>query len=204
MFRLTRPTSQDIEAFVAAQSAHSFSYAEVGATRDTPPSGYTIDHNRVRLGSGAATFDRASAALREWCMTSVGWSTVYPRTAPIEAGTDVAAVTRHFGFWSMNACRIVYVLDEADSVHGDVRRAGFAYGTLVDHGERGEERFTVDWQRSDDSVWYDLFAFSRPAHPLAQLGYPLARHLQRRFAIYSKRAMIYATRGDATGAGGAP
>ena len=71
-----------------------------------------------------------------------------------------------------------------------MRRTGFAYGTLPAHAEIGEERFAVEWQLADDSVWYDLYAFSRPGHLLARLGYPIARRLQRRFARESKQAML--------------
>jgi len=76
-----------------------------------------------------------------------------------------------------------------------VKRFGFAYGTLADHMESGEERFTVEWRRDDDSVWYDLLAFSRPRHPLARLGLRLSRALQRRFARDSLRAMARASQG---------
>ena len=69
---------------------------------------------------------------------------------------------------------VVYVVDES-------RRFGFAYGTLPDHVECGEERFLIEWQL-DDSVWYDIFAFSRPQHPLVRLSKPLARRLQKQFA----------------------
>ena len=61
------------------------------------------------------------------------------------------------------------------------RRFGFAYGTLPDHVECGEERFMIEWL-ADDSVWYDILAFSRPRHPLVRLSSPLARMLQKRFA----------------------
>jgi uncharacterized protein (UPF0548 family) len=69
------------------------------------------------------------------------------------------------------------VIDEGQAQR---TRFGFAYGTLPDHVERGEERFTVEW-RADDSVWYDIYAFSRPKHPLARLGFPITRMLQKRF-----------------------
>jgi uncharacterized protein (UPF0548 family) len=86
----------------------------------------------------------------------------------------------------LNAARIVYVVDDAPPA----RRVGFAYGTLIDHAERGEERFIVEYQPADESVWYDLRAFSRPAHPLAVAGYPLSRWLQKRFARDSLKAML--------------
>ena len=104
--------------------------------------------------------------------------------AQIEAGSVVAVRASHLGFWSLNACRIVYVLDEM----GPAEKFGFAYGTLQSHAERGEERFSVEFHPSDESVWYDIFAFSRP-NLLAAAGYPIARAIQRRFARESMAAM---------------
>ena len=193
LFSLTRPSAARIAAFLAAQEGASLSYTEAGATRAAPPPGYTVDHNRVCLGYGAAAFNDAVASLRRWCMLSLGWAEVHPPEPAIEPGQVVAVVARHFGFWSMNACRIVYVVDEACGAGGG-RRFGFAYGTLPDHGAVGEERFLVEWRPGDDSVWYDLYAVSRPGHLLARLGYPLVRGLQRRFARASKGAMVAATR----------
>jgi uncharacterized protein (UPF0548 family) len=111
----------------------------------------------------------------------------WPET-PIEVGRNVAILARHFGFWSLNAARIVYVIEET----GDVEKFGFAYGTLEEHGEKGEERFSVEFHHDSGEVWYELFAFSRPNHFLARLGYPLSRMLQRRFAEDSKHAMLRA------------
>jgi uncharacterized protein (UPF0548 family) len=65
----------------------------------------------------------------------------------------------------------------------------FAYGTLSEHAESGEEKFTVTWNASDDSVWYDVLAFSSPNHTLAKIGYPLSRMLQKRFARDSMAAL---------------
>ena len=70
-----------------------------------------------------------------------------------------------------------------------VRRFGFAYGRLGEHAESGEERFTVEWDRASDKVWYDILAFSRPRHTLAKLAYPLSRSLQKAFGDCSKVAM---------------
>jgi len=41
----------------------------------------------------------------------------------------------------------------------------------------------------DDTVCYELYAFSRPRHWLARLGKPLARALQRRFVRQSLEGM---------------
>jgi uncharacterized protein (UPF0548 family) len=192
VFRLRRPTVRRIDAFLAEQRAARLSYAEVGATRGgSTPRGYVVDRNRVQLGVGEETFHRATRALATWRMADLGWASVHPPAAPIEIGQTVAVVVRHYGFWSMNACRMVYLIDDDES---DVRRSGFAYGTLPAHCAIGEERFAIEWLREDDSVWYDVRAFSRPGHLLARLGYPLGRRLQRRFARESKQAMLAAVR----------
>ena len=181
MFRITEPDEREVAAFIANQRDAPFSYSEVGATSATPPPGYNVDHNRVQLGSGQATYERAVEALKQWRQFDLGWVEIVPRGVVIEVGAIVAVKARAFGTWSLNACRVVYVIDES-------RRFGFAYGTLSDHIERGEERFSIEW-REDDSVWYDILAFSLPRHPLVRASAPLARGLQKRFSRDSMRRM---------------
>ncbi|HET9927204.1 MAG TPA: DUF1990 domain-containing protein [Rubrobacter sp.] len=192
MFLFDEPSPQRISRFLDAQRDAPFSYDEVGATRKDAetPTGFAVDHNRARLGRGRDAFERAVAALYSWKMFDVGWARLVPVEAPVEVGTTVAVLARHYGFHSLNPCRISYTIEEDE---GDLVRRGFAYGTLPEHGERGEERFTVEWRSEDGSVFYDLYALSRPNHLLAWLGYPLARRLQRRFARDSQRAMVRAT-----------
>jgi uncharacterized protein (UPF0548 family) len=189
---LTRPTDRQIQEFIDQAAHQRLSYAEVGATRTNPPTGYTVDHHRSVIGRGEAAFNRAIAAMRAWRPLRLGWVMPGRDDTPIEAGADVAVVVRTFGVWSLNACRIVYTIDE----RGAAWRFGFAYGTLEQHAESGEERFTVEWRRDDDSVRYDIVAFSRPAHRIARLGRPFARHVQRRFARDSLAAMTAAVSGD--------
>ena len=181
MFLLRKPSELQIRAFIAAQQRSSYSYSPVGVTRDAAAPGYTIDHNRMQLGSGARCFDAAVEAIREWKMFDLGWLHLFSNATPIAAGATVAVVVNHLGFWSMNACRIVYVIEDAG-------KFGFAYGTLAEHAERGEERFVVERNNENDSVWYDILAFSKPG-PMARLGYPFSRRLQKRFAHDSKQAM---------------
>ena len=101
-------------------------------------------------------------------------------------------VARIFGLWWMNALRVVYAVDEREGSPGMepgvLRRRGFGYGTLPGHVERGEEQFTVIW-RADDSVWYELRAFSRPRYWLVRWFKPVARALQRRFVRQSLALM---------------
>jgi uncharacterized protein (UPF0548 family) len=121
-------------------------------------------------------------------MFNMPWVSLCWPSVPIQVGIDIAVSIHHLGFYSLNACRIVYVVDEEDPA----KRFGFAYGTLAEHAESGEERFTVEWDRGEDTVWYDILAFSRPRNLLARLGYPLSRLLQKRFAEDSKAAMLEA------------
>jgi uncharacterized protein (UPF0548 family) len=171
-----------IREFLAAQGGRPFSYAEVGATRDGAPPGYDADHHRARLGAGSEAFERGKAALARWEMFRLGWVELCWSDAPIAPGRAVAVLAKGWGLWWLNACRIVYVIDEPG-------RFGFAYGTLPDHVEMGEERFLVERDPADDSVWYDLFAFSRPHHFLTRLAYRATRGAQKRFARASLRAM---------------
>jgi uncharacterized protein (UPF0548 family) len=158
VFSLIRPSEDEIRRFISKQKGSAFSYPEVGASATIAPIGYNVDHNRVQLGSGEVTWQRATKAIRSWQMFSMPWVSLYWSSAPVMVGTDVAVSVQHLGFFSLNSCRIVYVIDE----EGRVKRFGFAYGTLAEHAERGEERFTIEWNREDDTVWYDILAFSRP------------------------------------------
>ena len=174
MFKITEPSDGDVANFISSQRNLDFTYPAVGSTNATPPPGFTVDHNRVQLGHGEATYKRAVEALKKWRHFELGWVAIVPRGVAIEVGATVAVKARAFGTWSLSAARVVYVIDES-------RRFGFAYGTLPDHVECGEERFLIEWL-ADDSVWYDIFAFSKPRHALVRLSFPLARLLQKRFA----------------------
>jgi uncharacterized protein (UPF0548 family) len=185
MLSLRKPTELTIGAFLAEQSRRSLTYAAVGATATGPPAGYAVDHTRVKLGTGEDAFRAAQAALEHWEHFRLGWVETWPPGVPLRPGEVVAVLARVVGLWWLSACRVVYTVDE----DGPVRRFGFAYGTLPDHPETGEERFLIEWDRTDGSVWYDIVAFSRPRHVLARLGYPWVRRLQKRFGRDSAAAM---------------
>lgn len=189
MFLLRRPTEEQIRQFLFAEQHKPFSYPNPVPGGQPTPRGYTVDHNRIRLGAGREVFERGVEALKHWKMFNFAWLNLCWAEAPIETGTTVGVLARLPGFWSLNACRIVFVIDE----EGEVRRYGFAYGTLPAHVERGEESFVIEWHSKDDSVWYDILAYSRPNHLLAKMGYPVTRLLQKRFARDSMKAMLSAS-----------
>ena len=191
MLSLTRPSEARIRAFLSRQRDLPYSYPDVGSTFGTPPGGYVVDRNRIRLGRGPRTFERAREALQGWAMSRVGWVDVWPPGAPVGVGTTVAVLAWSYGVWSLFACRVVRLVEQ----RGSVEEFGFSYGTLPGHLLDGEERFVVRWDRRDDSVWYDLLAVSRPSSVVARLAYPLIRRAQRRFALDSLRAMARVVEG---------
>jgi uncharacterized protein (UPF0548 family) len=192
MLSLRKPSADAIQQFVREQAKLGFTYAAVGATADTPPAGYVVDHTRIKLGEGEVVFQSAKAALQRWDQCRLGWLEAGPPGTPIKTGEAVAILARAIGLWWLNGCRIVYVVDES----GPISRFGFAYGTLPDHAGTGEERFLIEWNRADNSVWYDILAFSRPNHFLTWLGYPIVRRTQKRFGRESAAAMLKAVRSN--------
>jgi uncharacterized protein (UPF0548 family) len=188
MFLLSKPSDQKIRRFLASQRDQPVSIPDLLMLERPVPPGYRADHNRIKLGEGLQVFANAVEAIKRWEMFNIGWLHLCYPDAPIEVGSEVAVLAHHLTFWSLNGCRIVRVIDE----EGDSRRYGFVYGTLPDHAERGHEQFTIEWQHKDDSVWYDILAYSKPNQLLPKVGYPVTRMLQKRFARDSMRAMLRA------------
>lgn len=187
---LRKPSVDALRRFSAAQRELPFTYEAVGATAGTPPAGFVVDRTRIKLGEGESVLRSAIAALRRWEQFNLGWVEAWPSDTPVRPGEVVAVMGRAIGVWWLNACRVVYVVDEA----GPISKFGFAYGTLPGHVASGEERFLVEWGRDDDAVWYDILAFSRPNHVLTRLGYRMVRRLQKRFGRDSAASMLKAVR----------
>jgi uncharacterized protein (UPF0548 family) len=81
-------------------------------------------------------------------------------------------------------------------VDDDVARFGFAYGTLTNHAESGEELFEVFIHSRREDVVYRIRAKSWPQAMLARFGQPIVRLLQERFRDHSVAAMKLATRSN--------
>lgn len=191
MFLLRKPDERAIERFLTASRELSLSYEPVGlADRGGPR--FALKETATVVGTGDAAWHRAKAALADWQHFNVGWVELFPRGASIVPGTNVAVLIRHVGLWSINGCRVVYSLDEAG---GTV--FGFAYGTLTNHAECGEERFEVHLDAITGQVTYVVRAASRPRAALAVLGSPIAGRLQAKFLRDSGQAMRRAVSGRA-------
>lgn len=185
MFFFRKPTFDELKNCLWQYEDTPFTYPEVGATRTDAPTGYTLGRRRIQLGQGRPTFEAAKELLADWKMFPPGfvdliWPCV-PRT-----GRIVATLFRAPGFWTLNPCQIVYTVDESTS---EGERFGFAYGTVGDHLASGEELFLVEFDHRDESVWYEVYCFSKARHWLAKLAYPYLRFQQIRFRRLSSLAM---------------
>jgi uncharacterized protein (UPF0548 family) len=180
------PNDAELRKHIKRISKLPFSYQELGITKGTDqPRGFVVDHSRTMLGGTDEHWERARKAVRDWRMFQQDWIKLCWPYKNLERGVTVAILASHFGFNSLSGARIVYAFDEPN-------RYGFAYGTTTSHMECGEERFLVE-RLEDGTVWFDLYAVSRPKHILAKLFYPLARRLQRKFAVSAAKAMQKAT-----------
>jgi uncharacterized protein (UPF0548 family) len=190
MFLLKRPSAHDIDRFVRASLSLPHSYSPVGLVADGRADAATDDMRSV-VGHGEAEFVRACDALATWQHFAIGWVELYPASASYETGTVVAILIRHLGFWSLNGCRVVYVVGDRQAG----RRFGFAYGTLTNHAEAGEELFEVLIDPQTEQVTYHVRAVSWPNSMVARVGQPIVRLLQARFRRDSAAAMRRAVGG---------
>jgi uncharacterized protein (UPF0548 family) len=170
VFSLTRPAPDRLSRFISEQSALPLTYSEHGASLAAMPAGYRHDRWTADLGPfGTGQLERAAQALLHWQAQRGAGLTIVPGTPARDGATFAIVIKLPVGFVTA-AGRVVRVLDEPD-------RRGFAYGTLPGHPEQGEEAFLV--ARAAARLVLTVQAFSRPRHPLARLGGPVTRALQR-------------------------
>jgi uncharacterized protein (UPF0548 family) len=158
----------DIDALATAP----FTYPDVGGTRDDLlPPGYTQMQRTTTVGEGERAFRQAVAAVFDWRMQRSIGLRVRSSGPPSEPGTVVVLTAGMPWLGYDIPCRVVWALTEGDE-------QGFGYGTLPGHPESGEECFVVRIDEHD-RVHYTTRVFSRLATPLARLGGPVSRLVQR-------------------------
>jgi uncharacterized protein (UPF0548 family) len=190
VFLLRRPSRREIERFLDRSHDLPLSYGPAGIVRRTS-AGDRVGEHVLTIGHGEAEFERARVALAAWKHFDLGWVQAFPRQLSIDAGTDVAVLIRHLGFWSLNGARVLYQVGGSDGEDA----FGFAYGTLTNHAESGEELFEVSIDAQTRAVLYRIRAVSWPQSPLAWIGQPIVRLLQERFRWDSADAMRRAISG---------
>ena len=174
VLHLLSPSDAAMDAAEQGGRRAPWSYDCVGATAGTLPPGYHHDTCAGVVGRGDADWAAACAALRRWAQFDLPWVHLRSREVPIRPGEIAVFASWQLGLWSLNVCRIVYVVDTPDHF-------GFAYGTLTGHAVAGEERFLLR-RDADGQITFEIRKFSRLIHPLVRLAGPAARAVQSRFS----------------------
>ncbi|MBS1955434.1 MAG: DUF1990 domain-containing protein [Cyanobacteria bacterium SZAS-4] len=175
--------------FLLEQSQLGVRYPGIEMTRlgkDHSDPRYRKHFVQTTLGTGEAAFITAVDQIKSWHHLSMDWIELYPPQPPVAPNTTLVVGANHFIMWSVNACRIIYTIDEWSE---EKSRFGYAYGTLPSHVEQGEESFILEWDKLSDSVTYQILAYSRPNHRLVALFWPLAILIQDRFRKQSLAVM---------------
>lgn len=187
VLRVTRPSVEDLARLLVEAKAADLSYPEVSATKDSPlPEGYRLDQYERELSSDASTFERGVEALRGWRAHVGAGVEIVPEEARVTIGETVLLVVKAAGLWAVAPCRVVYIVDEPN-------RFGFAYGTLPGHPEQGEAAMILERNEAKDVV-FRVVSFSRTVDPLARLGSPLTRRVQRRVTNRYLQALAAASK----------
>src|SRR5437879_12786258 len=118
MFLMRRPSNAEIERFLDRSHNLPLSYGPTGIVRHRSPVD-RLDEQVVTIGHGEVDFERARLALAGWKHFDIGWVEAFPKQPSIDAGTDVAVLIRHLGFWSLHGARVPYC------VRGTVRQDAF-------------------------------------------------------------------------------
>jgi uncharacterized protein (UPF0548 family) len=190
VFLLRRPSRREIERFLERSHGLPLSYGPAGIVRHWPTVD-RLDEQVVTIGHGEGDYERARVALAGWTHFDIGWVEAFPTPLSVDAGTDVAVLIRHLGFWSLNGARVLYQVGGTDGQDA----FGFAYGTLTNHAESGEELFEVFLDGQSGDVVYRIRAVSWPQSALTRIGQPIVRFLQARFRRDSADAMRRAISG---------
>lgn len=142
-------------------------YPEIGATRTGHlPTGY---RHLERTADLDAPLPAAAEILMTWGLherRGLRPQATAPRAAP---GVDV---TLRFARILRIPCRVVW----AEETPGF---AGFGYGSLPGHPERGEAAFLLE-AVGDDRTRFTVRSFSVPGTPASRLAAPAARLIQAR------------------------
>ncbi|EIE23935.1 hypothetical protein COCSUDRAFT_32909 [Coccomyxa subellipsoidea C-169] len=164
--------------------------------------GWQSDYDRVQVGKGKQAYRKAKDFVSEWQHMGLGW--VDTNRPAVKVGEHVIVMAQVLGLlWMCNPLRILYAKEEKGLIPAAAmlrarrqpactsRGLRFDLGqtTLEGHSLAGEERFSVQWSKEDDSVWYEIYAISRPATLLALASYPLTRYYQQRFRRESMAAV---------------
>ena len=224
---IPQPCSRRVATDYGAARGFNYAAEHVGASRSSPPAPppkpassrgaeprggfrlfslpYATDSTFVRVGAAPGISRAPSASWSAGATSSWAGPRWIPTRASPQAIQSVSAPTSsacgseiRSRLYTTNLAAAAAAA--ARGAAADARRnaSPFAHGCLEGHLLAGEEAFVLE-RREDDSVWYGVNTFSRPAHPLALVGYPAVRALQWKFAKDSTRAVREGVRGESGG-----
>ncbi|WP_330440318.1 DUF1990 domain-containing protein [Micromonospora sp. NBC_00821] len=155
-------------------------YPEVGSTRHGPlPGGY--HHLRHRYPLPAGCFETAADAVLSWRLHRAAGVRIRTDAPRATAGVLVASGLGVGPARLWGPCQVVWSADSPTL-------AGFGYGTLPGHPERGEEAFEV--VRDDTgAAWFEVRAFSLPDRWFTRAGGPAVRAVQHTYAWWLGRTL---------------
>lgn len=158
-------------------AAGALNYPGIGSTQHgQAPEGYSRLLSQAHLGEGLAVYRRVAEGILSWELQRRSGLRVRTESAVVIPG---ARVVSGFGVgpFRINApCEVVWVRPPVPG--GGPQSAGFGYGTLPGHPERGEEAFEVELD-AQGQVFLKITAFSRHANWFYKAGGLVARAAQR-------------------------
>lgn len=177
-------------------------YPSPGASARPPahwPAGWRRLQVRTELGAGEAAFAAAARAVMEWRLhRAVGVAMDAERNGGRDGEQDAGRSGEQDAARAAPGVRVIVGLGVGPlRVHGPCRvvwtvcepgrRAGWAYGTLPGHPERGEEAFVVTRDAGEGgagggAVWLEVRAFSLPAVWWTRAAGPLVPLFQYAYA----------------------
>eukprot|EP01117_Protostelium_nocturnum_P014271 TRINITY_DN5425_c0_g1_i1.p1 TRINITY_DN5425_c0_g1~~TRINITY_DN5425_c0_g1_i1.p1 ORF type:complete len:218 (+),score=80.49 TRINITY_DN5425_c0_g1_i1:170-823(+) len=197
MLYISKPNEEEVNRVLLEQKSKEFSYSPVGGSRDhrnreeflrdPKYSSFNVDSHRIALGKGEEIFERAKLGLKGWKQFELGWVHLYYPDSPLQPGTDVCILAKS-GAWNLSCCRVIYVFDE-EIPESNLKRFGFAYGTLEQHVEKGEGRFTIEYNVNNQLVTFEILSYASHNTWFTRIVSPVARYIQDLFAKESLKAL---------------
>ena len=138
------------------------------------PEGYRLVLRRERLNvpDPAAAFLRLANGILDWDLHRLSGLRVAAGTPRAAAGVEMSSGVGLGPLRYYAPCRVLWA-EEPETGDGGVpirgQRAGFGYGTLKGHPERGEEGFYAELD-GEGKLAFRVAAYSRPANRLIAAG----------------------------------
>ncbi len=152
-------------------------YPGIGFTSEgRSPAGFDRSRASAHLGEGFETYRRVADGILNWQIQRRSGLRVRTETEAVESGSRIVSGFGIGPFRIKAPCEVVWVRRPAPG--NTAQSAGFGYGTLPGHPERGEEAFEVSIDAAG-AVTFTITAFSRHSNWFYAAGGAAAKAAQR-------------------------